>query len=77
MLSNLKAYFIFVKQSAFNGDYTKNPFNFLNLAEGMGPYVNGESVPARLMQMDLGANKNYVTPFVNLLDSDIILFRIE
>ncbi|OOY88611.1 hypothetical protein BOW16_13005, partial [Solemya velum gill symbiont] len=65
----LKAYFVFIKQSAVNGDYTANPFNFLNLAEAMAVYVNGESVPARPMQMDVGDNKNYVTPYVNLIET--------
>ena len=63
-----KAFFAFVRQSAVNGDYTKNPFSFLNIAEEIGLYVNGESIPARPMKMDVGTNKNYVTPFVNLFE---------
>ncbi|KHF23990.1 hypothetical protein [Solemya velum gill symbiont] len=64
-----KVFFVFVEQSAVNGNYTKNPFNFQNIADGMGLYVNGESVPARPMQMDLSINKNYVTPYVNLIET--------
>ena len=63
-----KVFFTFVDQAAVNGSYTKNPFNFQNLVEEMALYVNGESVSARPMKMDLSANKNYVTPFVNLYE---------
>ena len=63
-----KAFFAFVKQTAVNGDYTTNPFTFLNIAEEMALYVNGESVPTRPMKMDVGKNKNIVTPFVNLFE---------
>ena len=63
-----KVYFAFAKQAAMNGDYTKNPFNFLNLAEEVALYVNGESVPARPMKLDVGNNQNYVTAFVNLFE---------
>ncbi|XP_033758272.1 uncharacterized protein F54H12.2-like [Pecten maximus] len=63
-----KVYFAFVKQTAVNGDYTKNPFKFLNLAQEIGLYVNGESIPARPIKMDVGDNRNYVTPFVNLFE---------
>ena len=64
-----KAFFAFVKQTAVNGDYSKNPFNLLNLADEIALYVNGESIPARPMKMDVGVNKNYVTPFVNLFEA--------
>ncbi|XP_033757418.1 uncharacterized protein F54H12.2-like [Pecten maximus] len=64
-----KALFAFVKQNAVNGDYTKNPFNFVNLASEVALYINGESIPARPMKMDLGANRGYVTPFVNLFEA--------
>ena len=64
-----KAFFAFVKQTAVNGDYSKNPFNMLNIANEIALYVNGESIPARPMKMDVGKNKNYVTPFVNLFEA--------
>ncbi|OOZ35807.1 hypothetical protein, partial [Solemya elarraichensis gill symbiont] len=64
-----KVFFVFVDQSAVNGNYSKNPFNFQHIADGMALYVNGESVPARPMQMDLSANKNFVTPYVNLMET--------
>ena len=63
-----KAFFAFVKQTAVNSDYTTNPFTFLNIAEEMALYVNGESVPTRPLKMDVGKNKNIVTPFVNLFE---------
>lgn len=63
-----KAFFMFVKQSAVNGDYTKNPFNFLNVASEVALYVNGESIPASPMKIDVGNNRNYVTPYVNLFE---------
>ena len=63
-----KACFSFVKQTAVNGDYSTNPFTFLNIAEEMALYVNGVSVPTRPMKMDVGKNKNMVTPFVSLFE---------
>jgi len=64
-----KVFFAFVSQTAANGDYGKNPFKFQNLASEMALYVNGESLPSRPMKMDVGTNKNIVTPFVNLFDA--------
>lgn len=63
-----KAYFAFISQTAVNGSYTKNIFNFQNLAEEIALYVNGESIPARPMKIDVGENNNCVTPFVNLYE---------
>ena len=63
-----KAFFAFVKQSSVNGSNTKNPFNFLNIADEIGLYVNGETIPARPMKTDIGTNRNYVTAFVNLFE---------
>jgi hypothetical protein len=63
-----KAYFTFIAQSAVNGSYTKNIFNFPNLADEIALYMNGESIPARPMKIDVGVNKNFVTPFVNLYE---------
>lgn len=34
-----KAFFGFVQQGAVNGNYTKNPFNFLNIAQEVAMYV--------------------------------------
>jgi hypothetical protein len=63
-----KAIFCFLSQSAVNGSYVKNIFNFQNLVEDIALYVNGESIPGRPMKIDVGKNQNYVAPFVNLFD---------
>ena len=41
----------------------------LNIADEIALYVNGESIPARPMKMDVGTNRHYVTPFVNLFEA--------
>ena len=64
-----KAAFCFISQKAVNGGYEKNPFNFQNLVEEIALYVNGESMPARPMKIDVGTNQNHVTPFVNLFEA--------
>ncbi|KAL5020749.1 hypothetical protein ScPMuIL_002171, partial [Solemya velum] len=63
-----KVVFGFVKQAGVNGNYTESPFNFVSVAEDIALYINGESLPARPMKMDVGLNKNYVTPYVNLFE---------
>lgn len=57
-----------MSQTAVNGNYEKNPYNFQNLAEGIALYVNGESLPSRPMKIDTGPNQNYISPFVNLFE---------
>lgn len=57
-----------MSQTAVNGNYEKNPYNFQNLAEGIALYVNGESLPSRPMTIDTGPNQNYISPFVNLFE---------
>ena len=61
-----KAYFAFVSQTAVNGSYTKNPFNFQHLVQEIGLYVNGESLPSRPMRL---TSSNFVTAFVNLFEA--------
>ena len=65
-----KVYVAFAKQSAVNGSYGTNPFNFkhFNLAE-IVLYVNGEPTPIRGMQLDFSNNQNFVTPLCNLYQS--------
>lgn len=38
-----KTYFAFISQSAVNSSYSKNIFNFQNLADEIALYVNGEA----------------------------------
>jgi len=38
----------------------------LNLADEIGLYLNGQSIPSRLMKMDVRVNRNNLTAFVNL-----------
>lgn len=52
-----KAYFAFISQAAVNGDYTKNIFNFQNLAEEIALYVNGEGIPARPIKLMSGITR--------------------
>lgn len=63
-----KTYFAFISQSAINGSYTKNIFNFRNLAEEIALYVNGKSIPARLMRIDVGTNRNHVNKGIKTPD---------
>ncbi|KAK3107250.1 hypothetical protein FSP39_010272 [Pinctada imbricata] len=57
----------FVKQTAVNGSYKDNPFNFehFNLSE-IVLNINGEPLPIRPMKLDFNDNKNYITAFCNL-----------
>lgn len=63
-----KACFALISQAAVNGDYIKNVFNFQNMAEEIALYVDGESIPATAMKIDVVDNKNCVTPFINLFE---------
>lgn len=65
-----KMYVTFVKQSAVNGSYVQNPFNFehFKLSE-IVLTVNGESLPVRPIKLDYGDNKNYVSALCNLYQS--------
>ena len=62
-----KMYVAFVKQSAVNGSYADNPFNFqhLDLSE-IVVTDNGEPTPVRPLKVDFGDNRNYVTAHCNL-----------
>lgn len=70
----------FVQQSAVNGSYLLNPFNFehFNLSEiVLYMYVNGEPIPVRPRKLDFGDNKNYVTSLCNLYQSSEKWFKDE
>ena len=56
-----------VDEDAFNGTYTKNPFNFKNYdITTMGLTVNGENLPAKPLQLKFGADSNYISAFQTL-----------
>lgn len=63
-----KAYFAVTHQDAVNGSYTKNPYNFLNLASEVGLYVNGKCVNTRPLYIDVARNL-HVTPLVELFET--------
>ena len=56
-----------VNQDALNGSYTKNPFNFLNVASEVALYVNGELINTRPMCID-NSKSLHITPFVELFE---------
>jgi hypothetical protein len=56
-----------VDADAFNGTYTKNPFNFKNYdITTMGLTVNGENLPGKPLQLKFGADSNYISAFQTL-----------
>jgi hypothetical protein len=56
-----------VDADAFNGTYTKNPFNFKNYdITTMGLTVNGENLPVKPLQLKFGADSNYISAFQTL-----------
>ncbi|XP_061190341.1 uncharacterized protein F54H12.2-like [Saccostrea echinata] len=73
-----KMYVAFVKQSAVNGSYGTNPFNFehFNLSE-IVVTVNGEPIPVRPLKFDYGDNRNYVTALCNLYQSSEKWYKDE
>ena len=56
-----------VDADAFNGTYTKNPFNFRNYdITTMGLTANGENFPGTRLQLKFGAESNYISDFQTL-----------
>ena len=53
-----------VDADAFNGTYTKNPFNFKNY--DITTTVNGENLPGKPLQLKFGADSNYISAFQTL-----------
>lgn len=59
-----------ISQDAGNGDYGSNPFNFQHFnVTDVGLYVNGESLPARPLKLDFGANRQYTMAYTNLFEA--------
>lgn len=61
----------FLEQSAVNGIYTKNPFNFQDIADGMALYRQRKGMRVRPMQMMTFGNDytNYIIPYVNWIET--------
>ena len=56
-----------VDADAFNGTYTKNPFNFKNYdTTTMGLTVNGENLQGKSLQLKFGRENNYISAFQTL-----------
>jgi hypothetical protein len=56
-----------IDADAFNGTYTKNPFNFKNYdIITMGLTVNGENLPGKPLRLKFGADSNYISAFQTL-----------
>jgi hypothetical protein len=51
-----------VDADAFNGTYTKNPFNFKNY-DITTITVNGENLHGKPLQLKFGADSNYISAF--------------
>jgi hypothetical protein len=56
-----------VDADAFNGTYTKNPFDFKNYdITTMRLTVNGDNLPRKPLQLKFGAESNYISAFQTL-----------
>ena len=60
-----------VSNSAYSGDFSKNPFNFQHMnANYLEVTVDGQPVPNRPLKPNF-EEKNYVASYLSLLDSDL------
>ena len=60
-----------VSNSAYSGDYDKNPFNFMNMGLNyLEINVDGQPVPSRPFRPNFDEN-DYVSSYLSLLDSDL------
>jgi hypothetical protein len=61
-----------VDADAFNGTYTKKPFNFKNYdITTMGLTVNGENLPGKPLQLKFVADSNYISAFQTLYKNGV------
>ena len=59
-----------ISQKSGNGAYESNPLNFKHYsATDVALFVNGESLPARPLKLDFGANRKYDTAYLNLFEA--------
>lgn len=64
-----------VENTAFNGSYKKNPFNFQHFkATQVGVYVNGESSPMKAMQLNFEQSE-YLRGYMSLFLGTSTLFH--
>ena len=60
-----------VTNSAYSGDYDKNPFNFMNMdLNYLEINVDGQPVPSRPFRPNFDEN-DYISSYLSLLDSDL------
>ena len=65
----------FVENTAFNGSFKKNPFNFQHFkATEVGVYVNGESCPMKALQLNFDQNL-YLAGYMSLFSGTGTLFH--
>jgi len=58
-----------ISQKSGNGAYESNPLNFKHYsATDVALFVNGESLPARPLKLDFGANRKDATAYLNLFE---------
>ena len=59
-----------VDSAAFNGYYTKNPYNFKHLnVSSIAVTVNGEDMPFKPLQLSYGNNPKYAEAYITLFSS--------
>lgn len=64
-----------VENTAFNGSYTRNPFNFQHFnASQVGVYINGESSPMKALQLDY-AQSQYLKGYMSLFQGTGSLYH--
>ena len=64
-----------VDADAFNGTYTKNPFNFKNYdTTTMGLTGNGENLPGKPLQLRFGQENSYISAFQTLFSGTNKMF---
>ena len=60
-----------VSNSAYSGDYVKNPFNFMNMGLNyLEINVDGQPVPSRPFRPNFDEN-DYISSYLSLLDSEL------
>ena len=67
-----------VDSEAFNGSYTKNPFNFKHLnVSSIAVTVNGEDMPFKPLQLSYGNNPKYIEAYTTLFSGTGKMIRFR